>query len=98
MSPAPRMKQPVRYVLKCRLRAFERSFPVLSHINPKMTMKEATASVVEDSIRAERKFFRSHWRKAHPAEAKEISRHIRAVKRLALVTTYHKRVLDGRVE
>ncbi|MFZ1023293.1 MAG: hypothetical protein WAN87_04080 [Thermoplasmata archaeon] len=61
-------------------------------------MEEATASAVEQSIRAEKKFLRTHWRKAHPAEAEEISRHIQAVTQLARVTTFHKRVLAGRFE
>ncbi len=92
------MPEPIRLVLECKLCYFERTVTVSGRIKPGMTQERANALVVTECIRAEESFFRHHWNKAHPTEAEEILRHIRAVKRLARLTSYRKRVLSARVE
>jgi hypothetical protein len=63
-----------------------------------MTEEQAKLAITEQTVRAEDNFFRDHWKREHPAEAEEIAHHIEQVAKLARVTTYHKRVLDSRVE
>jgi hypothetical protein len=92
------MADTFRFIMECRLCSFRQAVDVSEGIRSSMTEKDVTASLAGEAIRAEERFFQGHWVNTHPAEAKEISYHLEQVANLARVTTYQKRVLDGRFE
>jgi len=92
------MVEPVKLTMQCRLCGFHRTVAVSGTIRPDMTQEQATRAIADQSVKAEDNFFRDHWESQHAAEAHEIKAHIYQVAKLARVTTYHKRVLDSRIE
>jgi hypothetical protein len=91
------MPAPIRFVLECKLCSYQRTVDARSRIKPDMTEERATALIAGDYFRAEERSFRTHWKRVHPAEVKEVMHHVSAVMKLAQVTSYHKQALSGRV-
>ncbi len=84
--------------MECRLCSFQRTTSITGPIKRDMTREETTAALAERILEAEDHFFRGHWGETHPVEAEAIMHHIRVVEKLARVSSFHKRVLDGRIE